>query len=151
MFVPVACSECGKPFQVPDAAVGKPTVCPWCQTTVAALPLGTPIALPAPDPEPTPASPPATESRDSPRPARRDDRDPAPLPLDDAPPSPPAPPFNWFPWWVIVATVLGLVLATGVTIGVLRYKKGHVLNSEWRLFSPPDSPCAIELLGRPYE
>src|SRR5256885_980687 len=27
MFVPVACSECGKPFQVPEAAIGQPTSC----------------------------------------------------------------------------------------------------------------------------
>ena len=39
MFVPVACSACGKPFQVPEAAVGKPAACPWCRAAVLALPV----------------------------------------------------------------------------------------------------------------
>src|ERR1700722_15244553 len=39
MFVPVACSECGKPFQVPETALAKSTACPWCQATVLALPV----------------------------------------------------------------------------------------------------------------
>ena len=46
MFVPVACSQCGKPFQVPDAAVGKAVACPWCAASV----LGLPVAAPQPEP-----------------------------------------------------------------------------------------------------
>jgi DNA-directed RNA polymerase subunit RPC12/RpoP len=47
MFVPVACSQCGKPFQVPEEAAGRPTACPWCQATVLALPVGSPPAAPS--------------------------------------------------------------------------------------------------------
>lgn len=39
MFVPVACSQCGKPFQVPEAVVGQLAACPWCQASVLALPV----------------------------------------------------------------------------------------------------------------
>ena len=38
MFVPVSCTKCGKPFQVPEAALGKLAPCPWCQEVVTALP-----------------------------------------------------------------------------------------------------------------
>jgi len=37
MFVPVSCTSCGKPFQVPEAALGKLAPCPWCQAVVTAL------------------------------------------------------------------------------------------------------------------
>src|SRR5262245_5356467 len=39
MFVPVNCTSCAKPFQVPEAALGKPAACPWCQNVVTALPV----------------------------------------------------------------------------------------------------------------
>ena len=39
MFVPVNCTNCGKPFQVPEAALGKLAPCPWCQSVVTALPV----------------------------------------------------------------------------------------------------------------
>lgn len=41
MFAAVVCPECGKPFQVPRAALGEPAGCPWCEKTVAALPVAT--------------------------------------------------------------------------------------------------------------
>ena len=44
----------GKPFQVPEAAVGNPTVCPWCQATVPALPVGG--AAPSATPQAAPLS-----------------------------------------------------------------------------------------------
>ncbi len=136
MFVPVACSECGKPFQVPDAAIGKPTVCPWCQASVLALPLGAPVVQPAP------AVPPV----------RQNDPEPEPLPLDDAPaPALPAPSRGWFRWWIVPVAVVVLVLAAGITIAVLRYKQGHMVDMEWKEFTPPDNSCTIELLGRPTE
>lgn len=34
MFVPVACPECAKPFQVREAEVNNPSVCPWCLAVV---------------------------------------------------------------------------------------------------------------------
>ncbi|MCZ2341802.1 MAG: hypothetical protein LC104_08395 [Bacteroidales bacterium] len=35
MFVPVSCHHCGKPFQVPEATIGKAAICPWCQELVS--------------------------------------------------------------------------------------------------------------------
>ncbi|HUR53316.1 MAG TPA: hypothetical protein VMZ71_04260 [Gemmataceae bacterium] len=44
MFVPVACSRCGKPFQVAEASVGQAVACPWCRASVPALPVAEPVA-----------------------------------------------------------------------------------------------------------
>src|SRR4051812_46452760 len=75
MFVPVNCTKCGKPFQVPETALGKLAPCPWCQEVVTALPVSVPQSdqrsLTAPEPSKPTASPPAPA--------------PEPLPLDDAP------------------------------------------------------------------
>src|SRR6266542_2174913 len=82
MFVPVTCTNCGKPFQVPETALGKLAPCPWCEAVVTALPVAAPQTQPEPQGssqsqtaqpkvEPTPAKPQAAE---------------APLPLDDEPP-----------------------------------------------------------------
>ena len=48
MFVPVSCTNCGKPFQVPEAALGQLAPCPWCQSVVTALPVSAPVAPQAP-------------------------------------------------------------------------------------------------------
>jgi hypothetical protein len=159
MFVPVACSQCGKPFQVPEAAVGKPAACPWCQATVLALPVGAPVVAPAAaaeEPLPLPPEnplPPArpTQNREPRRAPRRDH--PEPLPLDDEPPARAAtPPPRKLWWWVAgVAGAVALVLATLATVAYLRYKEGHVLGMEWKAFAAPDGSCSLELLGRPTE
>jgi hypothetical protein len=61
MFLPVACSACGKPFQVPESAIGAQTACPWCRAAVLALPVaGSPNPSSAPlslDEEPLSPSP----------------------------------------------------------------------------------------------
>lgn len=126
MFVPVACSECGKPFQVPEAAVGKPTACPWCKASVLGLPVGEPAPAPRATPEPL--------SLD-----------------DDLPPVPAAPRGRRFPLWLVPAALLVLVAAAAVTIGVLRYKQGHLVSLEWRAFTTPDGSCGADLLGRAAE
>jgi hypothetical protein len=132
MFVPVACSACGKPFQVPDAALGKPTACPWCQAAVIALPVaGAPV--------PPVVQPVAAKSDDTPAPLSLD---------DDAPPRKSSRPNLWL---VILALLLVAVIATAVTIGALRRKEGYLVGREWRSFTPPDNSCAVELLGRPKE
>lgn len=127
MFTPVACSQCGKPFQVQQDALGKPTVCPWCQATVAALPVGTPA--PAPSPAKTPE----------------------PLSLDDAPPAAPAPPPRSKATRVLLALagLLALAAAAGATIAVKQRKHGHLTASEWKAFTPPDKAFTIEMLGTP--
>ncbi len=128
MFSPVACSQCGKPFQVPEATVGKPTVCPWCQATVAALPMGVPA---------TASTSPAPE----------------PLSLDDAPALKPTPSPRSRLRWVLAGIVglFALIIATSVTIGVKRYKQGHVMGWEWQTFTAPDRSCSIDMLGKPVE
>jgi hypothetical protein len=123
MFVPVACSQCGKPFQVPESAVGSPTVCPWCQATVPALPVGKPAgASPSP-----------------PRP------EPEPLPLEDTPP--PAEPARPFPWWVAGAALLLLAVAAVLTVVILQRNREKALHPEWQLFAPADGSFRVELPG----
>jgi len=128
MFSPVACSQCGKPFQVPEATLGKPSVCPWCQATVLALPVGTQATTPVP---PTPE----------------------PLSLDEAPaPSAPRSPRNRLFWFLAgFVGLFALVIATTATIGVKRYKQGHGAGWEWQAFSAPDKSFSVDMLGRPVE
>jgi hypothetical protein len=144
MFVPVACSQCGKPFQAPESELGKPVVCPWCRATVPALPVAAPSpAAPPPGAESPPASP-------LPWPQ------PEPLSLDDAAAAeaPPAPPRRhalrfWFRVFALVSLVL---IPTGAaTVIALRYKQGHVPDMEWREFAVPGTPYRVELLGKPTE
>jgi hypothetical protein len=132
MFLPVSCSACGKPFQVPEATVGKPTICPWCQATVAALPVG----------QPAPA---ATAE---------------PLPLDDEPPPVPLPAARLVApatrrLWVRVALSLLIVsliiAAAAATFAVLRYKQGLFIAPEWHTFTAPDGSCSADLFGHPRE
>ncbi len=128
MFVAVACSECGKPFQVPEAVVGQPTDCPWCQARVLALPIAKPAPQPAPQPEP--------------------------LPLDDEPPpaadTPRRSRLRLLFWVFTLASVVMIPTAT-ITIGILRYKHGYFTSMEWRQAAPGDGSCTAELLGRPTE
>src|SRR5437879_3731810 len=105
MFVPVACPKCSKPFQVSDADAGREVLCPWCQASVAALPVAAPVAH-APG-SPNPGSPEL-----------------APLSLDEAPPSSPlpaapttetAPPFR-FPYRRVIVAVLLVALVFTLTV-----------------------------------
>jgi hypothetical protein len=126
MFVPVACSRCGKPFQVPEETVGQTTACPWCQAAVLALPVGgaaTPIGK----------SPPSSAN-------------PEPLSLDDDPPRPQPRSRRAFLVLILVA-----IIATLATVTLLRRKEGYLTDREWRPFTPPDNSCSIDLLGKPTE
>src|SRR5262245_57682670 len=118
MFVPVACSECGKPFQVPEDTVGRTTACPWCRAAVLALPAGLPAETREPAPAPAAPAAPATPQ-------------PELLSLDDAPPvltgrRPARRALR------VSALVLIAVAVTTVTLFFLRYKEGHRLTTEWR-------------------
>jgi len=121
MFVPVACSHCGKPFQVPDEVVGTTTACPWCRTAVLALPVG--------------GAPGHAELL------------PAPLSLDEEDAAKPPPRSRR----ALIALVLVAVGATLITVAVLRRHEGYLASREWRGFMPPDSSCTIDLLGKPIE
>ena len=125
MFVPVACSACGKPFHVPEPAVGSPAACPWCRATVLALPVTDtpPVAAAATPPEP--------------------------LSLDDDPPA--STPTQRRPRFIVLAFLLIAIVATLATVGLMRRKEGYLTSSEWRAFSPPDNSCTVQLLGRPIE
>lgn len=141
MFVPITCSECGKPFQVPEAAVGTRTLCPWCQASVLALPLGG-AARPAP---------PAPNQNSGLMPTARQ-QTPEPLPLDDD--EPPPRPRRGFKVPVLVIVVLAVfaaVVATVTTMGFLRQKQGYMTAVEWRTFTAPDNSCAVDLLGTAVE
>jgi hypothetical protein len=159
MFVPVTCTNCGKPFQVPETALGKLAPCPWCEAVVTALPASAPQPQAEPQQQqqqPAPAKPQAAE---------------APLSLDDEPPpkrKPTAPAgaqsvapsaaslarsrsWRW-PLDFKLLLLVALMIAVGaVTVGVLRWKRGYVLDTEWKTFTPTDGSCSVDLLGRPVE
>lgn len=137
MFVPVTCSQCGKPFHVPEASVGQAVVCPWCAAAVLALPVGAPVPTP-PTPEPLPLEDISELPRAFPSPAPA-----AGLPA--------ARRFGWFRLWMVPAGLLVLFVAAVATVGVLRHKQGHLVGWEWREFSPPDKSFAVDLLGRAKE
>lgn len=145
MFVPVSCTSCGKPFQVPEAALGKLTPCPWCSATVTALPVAAPLSDSQPKTEPAPE----------------------PLSLDDAPErSPnekpnarpalrarPAPgesrPKPGVPTAVIVGAMMLVVM--GATILVLTFYPIRLFKPVWTEFTPPDGSFTIALTGQPEE
>lgn len=124
MFVPVACSACGKPFHVPETAIGSPAACPWCRATVLALPVAEipPVAAATPT---------------------------VPLSLDDEIPA--SLPSRSGRRYVVLALVLIAIAATLATVAVLRRNEGYLTGREWRPFTPPDNSCTVQLLGRPSE
>jgi hypothetical protein len=134
MFVPVSCTNCGKPFQVPEEALGKPTPCPWCQAVVTALPVSAPQAE---------AKPQAAEPK------------PEPLSLDDdeppAPVAPVAPPrARARPVTVVAVVVVGLlilVLAMAATVAFRGYGRGHLSERGWSEFTAPDGSFTVLLPG----
>ena len=146
MFVPVSCTACGKPFQVPEAALGKPAACPWCSATVTALPVAATVDAPA---APKPVIPVAKA-------------EPRPLSLDDAParakrrprPRPDESPrakSRFFHPVVIVAVLLISFGAMAMTIAARGYGSGRVPERGWSEFTPPDGSCSVQLPDWPSE
>ena len=154
MFFPVSCTACGKPFQVPDAALGKPTLCPWCQAVVTALPVAATVEPPPAQPDPL--SPPQPET---PKPVIPVELQ--PLSLDDEPRRPrarpprmPTPPRakSWvFHPLVIVAALAVSVTAMVATVAILGYGSGRVQERGWTEFTPLDGSCSVLLPGSPSE
>lgn len=131
MFVPVSCTACGKPFQVPEPTLGQQTPCPWCKAVVVALPVSAPV-VPQPPGEVL----------------SLDDAEPN---LPKAQPKPvraPREPIRLSPR-VVVGLVLACVLAAGGTLVALRYGSGHIADSSWSEFVPPDNSFVVDLPGAP--
>jgi hypothetical protein len=165
MFVPVSCTSCGKPFQVPESALGKLAPCPWCQAVVTALPVAAPIPQPEPAPQPALTAPPAPEQSKPAAPAQQE-----PLSLEDEPaPEPrakaPAPvavrgdsvrPKEARPEWKLPGTTIlvGLLLVvfgTAGTLLVLHYGSGRASGRGWTEFTPADGAFTVALPGAPDE
>ncbi|MFM8272914.1 MAG: hypothetical protein ACKODX_11350 [Gemmata sp.] len=134
MFVPVNCTACGKPFQVPEAVLGQSTACPWCKATVTALPVAAPV--PAADP----VAP-------KPQPLSLDDDDPAP----ERRPLPPQQRARAFHPLAIVAGLGISLLVMLLTVAVLGYGSGRLPESLWTEYAPPDGSCSILLPDPPAE
>jgi hypothetical protein len=135
MFAPVSCTKCGKPFQVPEAALGQLAPCPWCGQAVTALPVAAPL----------PAAPPPAASQQTPKPE--------PLSLDDAPAVAPVPPPPR-PKSRVATLVVGAVVmlaVTGATVLLLGYRAGRMPDADWAEFAPADGSFAAKLPGRPDE
>jgi hypothetical protein len=153
MFVPVSCTSCGKPFQVPEAALGKLAPCPWCQAIVTALPVSSPEPQLEPEPPSSPTAPPAPEQ---PKPTALTPAQQEPLSLDDEEPvqgpganEPPSKPKR-----VLVPICVALVLMVVGTVGTLLYRNygaGRMSDSGWTEFTPPDGSFTIALPGKPVE
>ncbi|MBM3979137.1 MAG: hypothetical protein FJ304_02415 [Planctomycetes bacterium] len=148
MFVPVGCTNCGKPFQVPDAALGQRAPCPWCNEVVTALPMSAPVSsAPAPTPAPNPA--PAVQPKPA---AQRQDA----LSLYDEP-DPPPPPRSAalvaaarFPGWVTILIGCAVVaVCAGATLAYRHYGSGHLSEKRWVEFTAPDGSFCILLPGNP--
>ncbi|MBP3959097.1 hypothetical protein J8F10_27955 [Gemmata sp. G18] len=157
MFVPVHCTSCDKPFQVPDEALGRPTLCPWCQAVVTALPV-TPTVV---EPALAPPGPPHTPEPPAPVIPVAKLVEPRPLSLDeDVPPKPrarrAAPHTSAKPRAVLVTIVIVAALAItvvvmGLTVAALGYGSGRVSERGWTEYTPPDGSCSVLLPGRPTE
>ena len=152
MFVPVNCTNCGKPFQVPEASLGKPAACPWCQVIVIALPVAANVPTePTNPPADTGGSPEVSLSLD-------DEQQPAPRRTPPAPraPRPPRPRVPLRPKMtatgvviMVVAGVVIVVAVAGLTIFALGYGSGRVPDSAWFEFTPPDGSCSVLMPGEP--
>jgi hypothetical protein len=158
MFVPVTCTNCGKPFQVPETALGKLAPCPWCEAVVTALPVSTPQPQAEPQTQQTQAS-----QQTQPTPAKPQTAD-APLTLDESPPAkkrraplptatPVAPPGarSKFPLATLLIGALVVVVVAAVTMIVRGYGAGRMSEVGWSDFTAPDGSFSIAMPGPPQE
>ncbi|MBN9118242.1 MAG: hypothetical protein J0I06_03625 [Planctomycetes bacterium] len=168
MFVPVTCTRCGKPFQVPETALGQLAPCPWCQATVTALPVSGPqpdaqpaSAVPASEPlslddAPAPAQKPLAAMPVAPQTRQRttSDRVTASEPLAAtpvAPPGPEAPPRSRFSAATFAIGFVLVAVVTSATVFVLGYRSGRLPEADWIEFTPPDGTFTVAMPGRPTE
>lgn len=148
MFVPVSCTSCGKPFQVPEAGLGKLAPCPWCQAAVTALP----VAAPPPDAAPEAPAPEPLSLDDEPKPKQKvfDEllREEATAPRREPPG---AAPRARFPVARVAVGLVAVVLVTLATVVALGYRSGRIPEADWTEFTPPDGAFTVALPGRPEE
>jgi hypothetical protein len=153
MFVPVNCTACGKPFQVPEAVLGQSTACPWCKATVTALPVAAPVASAPVQPDaPKAAIPVAKPVASKPQPLSLDDDEPAP----DRPRPRPHLPLPRVKSWafhpLVIVAGLGIsFLVMVLTVAVLGYGSGRLPESMWTEYTPPDGSCSVLLPDSPSE
>jgi hypothetical protein len=147
MFVPVSCTNCGKPFQVPEAALGKPAACPWCQVVVTALPVASGAQPEPAATSPEPAQEPLSLDDEPPEPRAR-----RPVAVPVAPPAPPKPrPRAPLSLKTVAAGMLIVTVIATLTILALGYGSGRVPGSAWFEFTPPDGSCTVLMPGTPKE
>jgi hypothetical protein len=162
MFVPVSCTSCGKPFQVPETALGKLAPCPWCGAAVTALPVSSPL----PDQPPAPAAPPPSQPvATAPQPLSLDDAPPAPVqkplaakpvappserPVPPAEPPAPAAPFKFNATAAVIVIAVALSVMAS-TVFLLGYRSGRLPEADWTEFTPPDGSFTVAMPGLPTE
>jgi hypothetical protein len=152
MFVPVSCTSCGKPFQVPESALGKLAPCPWCQAAVTALPVSVPLPdQPAPRPEPKP-EPLSLDADSAAKPGGGVAAPPVIYPASSAnePSAPPAPARRVSAATLAIgfAVVVVVMLTTAFVLG---YQSGRLPEADWVEFAAPDGSFAAALPGRASE
>jgi hypothetical protein len=174
MFVPVSCTSCGKPFQVPDTGIGQRIPCPWCGEVVLALPVAVPTgraetAVPLPAAEL--AAEPLSLDEDEPAASSETNR-PAATPsaktaatcaakIIGTPPQPAsknagnntAAPATRRSRWLITSLAVATVVVLGAvgTIGYRNYGAGRISDAVWIDFRPPDGSFSVALPGQPVE
>ena len=134
MFVPVSCTACGKPFQVPDAALGQLAPCPWCQAVVTALPVSAPLQ----------------PNANTTAPLTLDDEPPA-RPVTAAPAVPPPAAGKTLTRATLLIGFLVVVVVMGVTLLVRGYGGGRLSADGWTEFTPADGSFTVALPGAPAE
>ena len=125
MFAAVVCPECGKPFQVPRAALGEPAGCPWCEKTVSALPVA------------------ATA-----KPLSLDDA--VQLPSSGKNSGGSRTPLAGSAVKLIVVAAVCLLVGGGAFVAS-RYGPRLFADAGWRAFAPPDGGCRVTLPAEPVE
>lgn len=126
----ISCTQCGKPFQVADAAAGTNVICPWCKATVAAVPTAAAAPVEALSIEPIgpfPADLPPRPEADIPRP----------------------PTSRAFPFATLLILLVTVCAAFALTVVILRQGAGVIPERAWRPYVPPDNTFAIDLPGDP--
>lgn len=146
MFVPVSCTSCGKPFQVPETALGKLAPCPWCSAVVTALPVSVPQADLQPATAPEPLAPEPLPLDDAPAPVQK----PA-LATPVAPPPQPVPARPRFSVATLAIGVAVVAVVMAATVFALGYRSGRFSDANWVEFTPPDGSFTVALPGDPTE